>query len=150
MESKGSKMINIPEFRMKKKENDDYMIGLLKEVNQSDGTFKHFTILGQGYIGDESTLAIHFPDMIDSEGNKIFASLSEDGKGGDIVEVKSALDRYYDKVTMKYPNLDEFKGYQDYDDWIEFTEIKVTGVFGIVCFVFGRVSCKYGKCEEES
>jgi hypothetical protein len=33
---------------------------------------------------DPSTLAIHFPAMVDSEGNKIFASLSEDGKGGDI------------------------------------------------------------------
>lgn len=32
---------------------------------------------------DETTLAIHFPDMLDSEGTKIFASLSEDGKGGD-------------------------------------------------------------------
>jgi hypothetical protein len=34
---------------------------------------------------DISTLSIHFPDMIDSQGNKIFASLSEDGKGGDII-----------------------------------------------------------------
>lgn len=33
---------------------------------------------------DPSTLSIHFPDMLDSQGNKIFASLSEDGKGGDI------------------------------------------------------------------
>ena len=32
---------------------------------------------------DSSTLAISFNDMIDSEGTKIFASLSEDGKGGD-------------------------------------------------------------------
>ena len=32
---------------------------------------------------DPTTLALHFPDMLDSEGNKIFASLSEDGKGGD-------------------------------------------------------------------
>ncbi len=37
---------------------------------------------------DPSTLAIHFPDfpdMLDSQGNKIFASLQEDGKGGDNV-----------------------------------------------------------------
>ena len=31
-------------------------------------------------------LSIHFPDMLDSQGNKIFASLNKDGKGGDIVE----------------------------------------------------------------
>lgn len=36
---------------------------------------------------DPTTLAIHFPDMLDSQGNKIFASLNEDGKGGDIVEI---------------------------------------------------------------
>lgn len=35
-------------------------------------------------IIDYTTLAIHFPDMIDSQGNKIFASLSKDGKGGDL------------------------------------------------------------------
>ena len=34
------------------------------------------------------TLSINFSNMIDSEGNKIFASLSEDGKGGDIVELE--------------------------------------------------------------
>ena len=37
-----------------------------------------------GYQIDPSTLAIHFEDMVDSEGTKIFASLSEDGMGGDI------------------------------------------------------------------
>ena len=35
---------------------------------------------------DESTLAIHHKGMIDSEGNKIFASLSEDRKGGDMMK----------------------------------------------------------------
>ena len=36
---------------------------------------------------DPTTLSVHFPDITDSKGNKIFASLSEDGKGGDMVEV---------------------------------------------------------------
>lgn len=31
------------------------------------------------------TRAIHFENMIDLDKNKIFASLSEDGKGGDII-----------------------------------------------------------------
>lgn len=35
---------------------------------------------------DPKSLSIHFPDMIDSKENKIFASLSEYGKGGDIVK----------------------------------------------------------------
>ena len=38
------------------------------------------------YEIDPTTLSIHFPDMLDSQGNKIFASLSEDGKGGDILQ----------------------------------------------------------------
>ena len=44
---------------------------------------------------DITTLSINFPDMLDSEGNKIFASLSEDGKGGDIVEFNTDLNPYY-------------------------------------------------------
>lgn len=32
-------------------------------------------------------LSINFPDMLDSEGNKIFASLSEDGKGATICQL---------------------------------------------------------------
>ncbi|MCR8711310.1 hypothetical protein [Aliarcobacter butzleri] len=47
----------------------------------------HFKFMGIDEI-DPTTLAINFPDMLDNEGNKIFASLSEDGKGGDIYEVK--------------------------------------------------------------
>lgn len=43
---------------------------------------------------DPTTIAIHFPSMIDSEGNKIFASLSEDGKGGDIVSGERYEDNY--------------------------------------------------------
>tara|TARA_R110000751_G_scaffold88762_1_gene175202 strand:+ start:57 stop:491 length:435 start_codon:yes stop_codon:yes gene_type:complete len=34
---------------------------------------------------DKSTLSVHFPDMLDSEDEPIFASLSKDGKGGDII-----------------------------------------------------------------
>lgn len=32
---------------------------------------------------DETTRSLNFEDMLDRQGNKIFASLSEDGKGGD-------------------------------------------------------------------
>jgi len=35
---------------------------------------------------DPKTIAIHFPNMIDKNGKKIFASLSEDGVGGDIIK----------------------------------------------------------------
>jgi len=33
---------------------------------------------------EQGTRALHFSDMLDSEDTKIFASLSEDGEGGDV------------------------------------------------------------------
>lgn len=80
------KNLNIPIYRAKKIDSDEYVEGLLGEKRQSDGTFKYYSMVGNGYEIDPSTLAIHFPDMLDNEGNKIFASLSEDGKGGDKIE----------------------------------------------------------------
>ena len=73
----------IPIYRAKKIDSDEYVEGyyirentghFVQGCNEFSGVFK---------IIDPSTLAIHFPNMLDSEGTKIFASLSEDGKGGD-------------------------------------------------------------------
>ena len=51
---------------------------------------------------DPTTLAIHFPDMLDSQGNKIFASLSEDGKGGDIIKYEMYSNMmHYKKIEPK-------------------------------------------------
>ncbi len=47
------------------------------------------------YKIDPTTISINFPDMIDSEGNKIFASLREDGKGGDITLTKDGKSLYH-------------------------------------------------------
>ncbi|OCL81817.1 hypothetical protein [Arcobacter porcinus] len=74
---------NIPTFRAKKIDRNEYVEGLLGEKCQSDGTHLKYCIVGNGYAIDPSTLSIHFPNMLDKEGNKIFASLQEDGKGGD-------------------------------------------------------------------
>ena len=77
----------IPIYRAKRINTNDYVIGYLvpytfenkKWVIQSSFNYN------SDYI-DPTTLSIHFPDMLDSEGTKIFASLSEDGKGGDIIK----------------------------------------------------------------
>lgn len=63
---------------------------------------------------DITTLAIHFPDMLDSEGNKIFASLSKDGKGGDIVpssETSVGLTAVYKNGNFNFVSfpLDDYK-----------------------------------------
>ena len=75
----------IPEYRAKKIDSDDYVKGYLtscKSIYEKD----YYITKGHNHPIieiDPSTLAIHFPDMIDSEGTRIFASLSEDGTGGD-------------------------------------------------------------------
>lgn len=80
--------IEIPIYRAKKIGSDEYVIGYFYKPTHfiSDGgkiichsTYETFSI-------DVTTLAIHFNDMTDSQVNKIFASLSEDGKGGDILD----------------------------------------------------------------
>lgn len=84
--------MNIPIYRAKKIGSDECVQGFL--FKDTDGYFritngikdyKHPLKLPFEYLIDATTLAIHFPDMLDSQGNKIFASLQEDGKGGDIL-----------------------------------------------------------------
>jgi len=95
--------INIPIYRAKKIDSDEYVEGCLDflitpiqkmklyQIATTDPTKEYITI-------NPSTLAIHFLDMLDSEGNKIFASLSEDGRGGDYFE---AIKRNF---VFKYMN----------------------------------------------
>lgn len=106
-------MTNIPIYRAKKIDSDEYVTGVASVLwdwinresedlneNELDEPIRRVVICGayDNYADDdswnfrsdfidESTLSIHFPDMLDSQGNKIFASLSEDGKGGDIVQI---------------------------------------------------------------
>jgi len=84
---------HIPIYRGQKIDSDEYVEGDFVHTPDNDEIenvyqiFKRDIVCGDMEIApdiDPSTLAIHFPSMIDSEGTKIFASLSEDGKGGDI------------------------------------------------------------------
>ena len=64
--------------------NDEYgNIHIIKEISNHINWIMMCSVF-------PDTLAIHFPDMIDSQGNKIFASLQKDGKGGDIVELQAS------------------------------------------------------------
>ena len=85
----------IPIYRAKSNERkniyvEGLLIGVDKELNLCTIRTK------DDYIGGEicylHTLSINFPDMLDSQGNKIFASLQEDGKGGDICSVNDYID----------------------------------------------------------
>lgn len=95
-------MLNIPIYRAKKQDSDEYIefnyyfekdnkfYAINRVISQLiDGWFSKTNVLiPLTQKIDATTLAIHFPDMLDSHGNKIFASLSEDGKGGDIIRSK--------------------------------------------------------------
>jgi len=92
----------IPIYRAKKMRSDEYVIGLVSEALQvPNNTIVWMWNKDGKYYIDPSTLAIHFPDMLDSDGKKIFASLSEDGKGGDNI-----VDNFHnfgdDKIFIVY------------------------------------------------
>ena len=92
-------MINLPIYRAFSETFDKYILGV---PYFSDGRYymlvddcnKNNNIGSGSYPIDETTLSIHFPDMLDSKGNKIFASLQEDGKGGDIVKIRDSDFKY--------------------------------------------------------
>lgn len=96
--------INVPIYRAKKIDSDEYAIGyyfnaeienqhiIMKQVVNKDDDFM--------YDNDEDeidplTLSIHFPDMLANDSDRllangdkdlrIFASLSVDGRGGDLI-----------------------------------------------------------------
>ena len=90
----------IPIYRAKKVDSDEYIIGyLLPEFNGKFYLSTKWTKDIDGYTPnfvqvDISTLSIHFSEMLDSQGNKIFASLQEDGKDGDITLSKDGYKLY--------------------------------------------------------
>ncbi len=88
--------LNIPLFRAKKIDSDEYVIGFYI----FDGV-RHLLLVDRGNLVqiqiDPTTLAIHFPDMLDSQGNKIFASLNI--KGGSLIEYEGAI---YEVMYLNY------------------------------------------------
>lgn len=105
--------MNLPIYRAKKIDSDEYVIGYCEYI-PNDGRsintinsgcwISWIKLDNKGFRDrfeveiDPTTLSIHFPDILDSKGNKIFASLSEDGKGGDIIEYNGK------KEVVKYSN----------------------------------------------
>ena len=131
--------LNIPIFRAKKIDTDEYIEG----IGIEDNTLIEYTFQKSHYSEniaeiseiDLSTISIHFPDMLaedsnsyDSNGEKdlrIFASLEEFGKGGDIV-----TDGEYDFVVifngrsfdLMFVEDNTFAKFNEWDDWNKFTK----------------------------
>ena len=95
----------IPIYRAFSETFDKYILGV---PYFSDGRYymlvddcnKNNNIGSGSYPIDETTLSIHFPDMLDSQGNKIFASLQKNGRGGDVCSVNDYIDSGLEGVAI--------------------------------------------------
>lgn len=135
-------MINLPIYRAKKIDSDKYVKGCLVRADDYDADVDEDQVIYfimekmenyrtseiwdfvQNSRIDPATLSIHFPDMLDSQGNKIFASLQEDGKGGDIIETE--LKRV---CTTKYKEYFFYADNKDYHcNCFGFIHSKIIGI----------------------
>ena len=140
--------MNLPIYRAKKIDSDEYVEGYYSKINETsyillnnplvtcDISNQH--VFNKKIEINPSTLAISFSDMIDSEGNKIFASLSEDDKGGDICNIHTSISKceavfYYDEecqaIRVREKSLESFTW--EYSVILDFdgkSTKKVTGI----------------------
>lgn len=112
-------MINIPIYRAKKIDSDEWVEGFFIKIERFienkntlslpqhslDGNFKWiYHIQAQDkhttYEIDTKTLSIHFPNMLDKNGKKIFASLQKDGIGG-----SKCTDSYNEKYVCVFNSI---------------------------------------------
>ena len=109
-------------FRAKEKNSNNYVIGYEYYNHVEDEYYITHYASGSNYKVDRTTRSINIEDMIDSQGNKIFASLSEDGKGGDIMKD----DEYYG--IAKYINCEFVVEYENCYDNISEGNFEVVGI----------------------
>ncbi len=123
-------MINLPIYSAKKIDSDEYVMGWYSSPIIIEGkTYLSITNKDGEYRIDTTTLSIHFSDMLDSQGNEIFASLQKNGRGGDVCSVNDYIDSGLEGVAI----------YQNYGFRIDrkgkamgislsSTDIKITGI----------------------
>lgn len=120
-------------FRAKDKNINNYVIGYEYYNHIEDEYYITHYASGNNYKIDRSTRSINFEDMLDSQGNKIFASLQEDGKGGDICRIESEMENYVAEFTKEglkfYEYLDNGKIVNSsYYKVFSIRDIKVIGI----------------------
>ena len=94
-------MINLPIFRAKIIDSDEYVMGWYSSPIIIEGkTYLSITNKDGEYRIDTTTLSIHFSDMLDSQGNEIFASLQKNGRGGDVCSVNDYIDSGLEGVAI--------------------------------------------------
>lgn len=130
-------MTNIPIYRARRSDSDEWVDGYLTSENtiQRKGSY----YLTDTFEIDQNTLSIHFPSMIDKNGKKIFASLSEDGVGGDKIYAQTSdsignmsNDVFRDTICTLHNTqitfLDIIKGENFYFAYNYFVELEVIGI----------------------
>lgn len=132
--------IHPPLYRAKESYTGKYIEGYLTPYcpTQRNDYDDWYIITSSGRIVqiDPTTLAIHHQGMLDSEDNKIFASLSDDGLGGDIFQ--GASEELYKKSATEYFYIftdSKLKMYMEFNGKLEYIETKklykkVTGIKG--------------------
>ena len=94
-------MISLPIYRAKKIDSDEYVMGWYSSPIIIEGkTYLSITNKDGEYRIDTTTLSIHFSDMLDSQGNEIFASLQKNGRGGDVCSVDGYIDSGLEGVAI--------------------------------------------------
>ena len=110
--------MNLPIYRAKKIDADEWVEGglspcgkfIIKHLSEHKMPYPmdtyYLTCHYPNYEEvDQNTLAIHFPNMIDKNGKKIFASLSKDGVGGDVMKwtdkIKGVCSFYNSSIDLR-------------------------------------------------
>jgi len=114
---------NIPIYRAKKIDSDEYHVGLYYE----SATGLHCIQNGTAEEIDISTLAIHF-DKKDKDDKNVFFSLSANGRGGDIVEYSSNKDKYIAMWNSINDKLLFMPIEDDFEMMNTMANVKVTGI----------------------
>ena len=109
-------------FRAKEKNSNNYVIGYEYYNHIEDEYYITHYVSGSNYKIDRTTRSINIEDMLDSQGDKIFASLQEDGKGGDIMQD----DEYFG--IAKYKDCQFVVEYEDCIDNIDNGNFEVIGI----------------------
>ena len=87
-------------FRAKEKNSNNYVIGYEYYNHVEDEYYITHYVSGSNYKIDRTTRSINIEDMLDSKGNKIFASLQEDGKGGDILNLNERCGENFNAIAL--------------------------------------------------
>ena len=103
--------LNIPIYRAERIDSREYVIGYLEEHNPNDFYISLLPNKLSAYMINITTLAIHFPSMLDSQGNKIFASLKT--RGGSVIIDKSGRQGYV--IFCKFKNKPVVVGLENSD-----------------------------------